>query len=79
MNKAYAKTKAKMEGELDNYQYKWIIYTDFTLDKIIETEFDYGKNIFSFNIPKDEKPYRIYLYVKDNSGNIITESCPLGP
>ncbi len=62
-----------------DYLYKWFVYEDGTYNyKIIEeTNFEYGKTSFSFILPDQDKKYRAYLYVTDNSGNVITESTPI--
>ncbi|MFC0875428.1 glycosyltransferase [Saccharicrinis sp. FJH2] len=69
-------------------QYKWIVYTDIVYTdhyfdktkvfyKITESDFEYGRTDFSLTLPDDNVPYRIYLYVKDDLNNVITESLPL--
>ncbi|MFB6341517.1 glycosyltransferase [Saccharicrinis sp. FJH62] len=59
------------------FQYKWIVYTDVSFYKIIETDFKEGLTDISFSLLDEDDAYRVYLYVKDDSDNVITESLPL--
>ena len=72
-----AKALAVKEEMYNDLQFKWIVYTDWNFDKIEETDFEHDKTDFSFSLPDNFTPYRIYLYVKDNVGNVITESLPI--
>lgn len=71
-------------GENDKFQFKWILYNkksvfgnDNIFDKIVETDFEYNKTSYSFTLPNDYGNYRIYLYVKDDFGNVITKNLPI--
>ncbi len=60
------------------YFFKWVIYEDDAKFKLIEeTPFKGAENSFSFNCPNQNKKYRVYLYLKDYNGNVITESIPI--
>ncbi len=61
----------------DDYFYKWIIYEELTFKKIQETPFIKGKFQFEFIPPIIKSDYRLYLYVSDGVGNVISESNPL--
>jgi cellulose synthase/poly-beta-1,6-N-acetylglucosamine synthase-like glycosyltransferase/exo-beta-1,3-glucanase (GH17 family) len=59
------------------FLYKWIVYEEGTFKRIVETPFTKGGYQFSFRTPNEWSDYRLYLYVSDNKGNVVTESSPL--
>lgn len=61
----------------EHYYYKWIIYEDKTFDKIYESSFKKGGYEHFVTVPSSDASYRIYVYISDNNGNVITESSPL--
>lgn len=64
-------------SQREEYLYKWAIYEELTFKKIIETPFTKGQYRFDFIAPATKAEYRLYLYVSDGKGNVITESHPL--
>jgi cellulose synthase (UDP-forming) len=61
----------------DSLYFKWIIQNEESSVKILETPFTKGEFSLTFKIPHKKSDYRVYLYVSDNKGNVITESHPL--
>jgi cellulose synthase/poly-beta-1,6-N-acetylglucosamine synthase-like glycosyltransferase len=61
----------------ESLYYKWIIFEEGTFKLIVETPFLKGGYQFTFRTPTRLSNYRLYLYVSDNSGNVVTESSPL--
>lgn len=64
-------------SQREEYLYKWAIYEELTFKKIIETPFTKGQYKFEFIAPATKAEYRLYLYVSEGKGNVITESHPL--
>jgi cellulose synthase/poly-beta-1,6-N-acetylglucosamine synthase-like glycosyltransferase len=64
-------------GARDQFFYRWMIYEEETFRLIEETPFIKGQYRFYFKPPKRKSSYRLYLYVTDNLGNVITESSPI--
>jgi hypothetical protein len=60
-----------------NLWYKWMILEEGTFKKLHETEFVRGASEFTYKIPSTNAPCRLYLYVSDMNGNVISESKPL--
>jgi cellulose synthase/poly-beta-1,6-N-acetylglucosamine synthase-like glycosyltransferase len=77
--KKYATARAATrENEIRNSLYfKWIIYEEGNFNKIEESSFIQGGFEYRFKVPAKKSKYRIYLYVSDNKGNVVTESSPL--
>lgn len=61
----------------ESLHYKWILYEEGTFNRIVETPFTKGGYQFNFRTPSRLSNYRLYLYVSDNEGNVVTESSPL--
>jgi cellulose synthase/poly-beta-1,6-N-acetylglucosamine synthase-like glycosyltransferase len=61
----------------DSLYYKWMVYEEKTFVNYLETSFKKGAYEIRFKVPRIKSNYRIYLYVSDNKGNVLTESSPL--
>lgn len=58
----------------ESLYYKWFIYEEGSFRKIMETPFEKGNYDFTFKVPNKPSNYRIYVYVSDNDGHVVTES-----
>lgn len=58
----------------NSFHYKWVIYEEGSFRNILETSWEKGNFDFRFKVPEKESNYRLYLYVSDNNGNVVTES-----
>lgn len=76
-NKMLFKALAPRDAEVSKYEFKWIIYSTYKWDKIVETDFAIGNDSFTCNVLEKGQLYRVYLYVKDRLGNVITSSHPI--
>lgn len=66
---------ATNEAHLRNsFYYKWVIYEEGSFRNILETSWEKGNFDFRFKVPEKPSNYRLYLYVSDNNGNVVTES-----
>jgi cellulose synthase/poly-beta-1,6-N-acetylglucosamine synthase-like glycosyltransferase len=67
---------ASIEGAKENYTYEWQLRKREYMEKIdVDVEED-GKTVH-VKIPKDPSLYRLYLYVSDENGNVVTASQPV--
>jgi cellulose synthase (UDP-forming) len=58
----------------DELFFKWMIYEDKSFVKVMETDFEKGAYNFTFKSLPNPENYRLYLYVRDDKDNVVTES-----
>ncbi len=58
-------------------KYEWYLYGNEYLDKIGSLEKMNGGKQVRIRLPEKASAYRLYLYVSDKGGNVVTSSLPL--
>jgi cellulose synthase (UDP-forming) len=61
----------------ESYNYEWQLRKKDYMEEVNKIKVSDGGKKVVVNIPKESSNYRLYLYVSDDEGNVITASHPL--
>lgn len=61
----------------EGLSYEWALHREEYLEKIDVVKSNLHGDSITLKIPAEPSRYRLYLYVRDNKGNVVTDSYPL--
>ncbi len=61
-------------GIRDQLWYRWVVYEEKTFREIYRSEKLKGAYEYTIPVPKKQSKYRLYAYVYDSDGNVVSES-----